>query len=186
MCDAFGFVSPLPPSPLPRAPTPPPAQIECRDKRTFYFVVAKEEPKGADASLLQGVRRFEDEIGWLVEENNFHHSVSDPRHRRERCDMIRYGTIWQESARDETCRNADGFSAASPDPLDSVGHVVTVQTLAPLSDWELAEYLCLSEGKGRDKRGGRGVQGPEEYRAVDCRDCKDNSMQDRQTALKPL
>lgn len=52
-------------------------QIKCRDKKTYYFDVAKGGTKSADAVLLQGVRRFEDEIAWLIEEDNFAHSVRE-------------------------------------------------------------------------------------------------------------
>lgn len=50
-------------------------QIECRDKRVFYFAVAKGASRAEDALLLQGVRRFEDEIAWVIQEDNFPHSV---------------------------------------------------------------------------------------------------------------
>lgn len=43
--------------------------------KTYYFTVARGANRAADAALLQGIRRFEDEIAWLIEEDNFAHSV---------------------------------------------------------------------------------------------------------------
>ncbi|CAN0078657.1 unnamed protein product, partial [Sphacelaria rigidula] len=48
--------------------------IECRDKKNYYFTVAKGATRAADAVIFQGLRRFEDEIAWLIEEDNFAHS----------------------------------------------------------------------------------------------------------------
>lgn len=65
-------------SPPTTAKTPPRfalPKIECRDNKTYYFAVARGATRAADAVLLQGVRRFEDEIAWLFEEDNFAHAV---------------------------------------------------------------------------------------------------------------
>lgn len=43
--------------------------------KTYYFTVARGATRAGDAALLQGIRRFEDEIAWLIEEDNFAHSV---------------------------------------------------------------------------------------------------------------
>lgn len=37
--------------------------------------MARGVTRAADAVFLQGLRRFEDEIAWLIEEDNFAHSV---------------------------------------------------------------------------------------------------------------
>lgn len=76
----------------PPPPPPPPSlhlsisltptrviKVECRDMKTYYFTVARGATRAADAALLQGIRRFEDEIAWLIEEDNFAHSVRESK-----------------------------------------------------------------------------------------------------------
>lgn len=52
--------------------------------KTHFFTVARGATRAADAALLRGVRRFEDEIAWLIEEDNFAHSVREAEAAAER------------------------------------------------------------------------------------------------------
>ena len=44
-------------------------QFYCRDEKAYAFVVVRGATQAEDVMLLQSVRRFEDEIGWLARED---------------------------------------------------------------------------------------------------------------------
>lgn len=92
--------------------------------KTYYFTVARGATRAADASLLQGIRRFEDEIAWLIEEDNFAHSVRKEEEKGRDMGRRRRGCRDRRGCRTQMqrCKCSEGATRG----IDRVGEEVGV------------------------------------------------------------